>query len=220
MGWLVGKAMGWLVFRAHRHGISRHADGLVAIGATLAAYAATEVVHGYGFLAVFVCALTIRASERDDDFHEEMHDFAEQIERLLMMLLLVLFGGALANGLLDALTWTDIGIGLAILFIVRPVFGYLSLTGLSLMKRDKVLLAYLGLRGLGSVYYLAYGINHGDFGDSERLWAITGFIILTSVIVHGVTSTPLMLLIERLGGGSLQGRAAPANPPPKDEQLG
>ncbi|MFN7388051.1 cation:proton antiporter, partial [Brevundimonas sp.] len=220
MGWAVGKAMGWLFFHAHKRGLSRHADGLVAIGATFIAYAATEIVHGYGFLAVFVCALTIRASEREDDFHEEMHDFAEQIERLLMMLVLVLFGGALANGLLDALTWTDVAIGLAILFIVRPVFGYLSLIGTPLLNRDKVMLAYLGIRGLGSVYYVAYALNHGEFGDSERLWAITGFVVLTSIIVHGVTATPLMALIERLGGRSLQGRAAPANPAPRDEQLG
>lgn len=220
MGWAVGKAMGWLFFHAHKRGLSRHADGLVAIGATFIAYAATEMVHGYGFLAVFVCALTIRASEREDDFHEEMHDFAEQIERLLMMLVLVLFGGALANGLLDALTWTDVAIGLAILFIVRPVFGYLSLIGTPLLNRDKVMLAYLGIRGLGSVYYVAYALNHGTFGDSERLWAITGFVVLTSILVHGVTATPLMALIERLGGRSLQGRAAPANAAPKDEQLG
>jgi len=220
MGWAVGKAMGWLFFHAHKRGLSRHADGLVAIGATFIAYAATEIVHGYGFLAVFVCALTIRASEREDDFHEEMHDFAEQIERLLMMLVLVLFGGALANGLLDALTWTDVAIGLAILFIVRPVFGYLSLIGSPLLNRDRVMLAYLGIRGLGSVYYVAYALNHGEFGDSERLWAITGFVVLTSIIVHGVTATPLMALIERLGGRSLQGRAAPANAAPKDEQLG
>jgi len=220
MGWAVGKAMGWLFFHAHKRGLSRHADGLVAIGATFIAYAATEIVHGYGFLAVFVCALTIRASEREDDFHEEMHDFAEQIERLLMMLVLVLFGGALANGLLDALTWTDVAIGLAILFIVRPVFGYLSLIGTPLLNRDKVMLAYLGIRGLGSVYYVAYALNHGTFGDSERLWAITGFVVLTSILVHGVTATPLMALIERLGGRSLQGRAAPANAAPKDEQLG
>ncbi|MCA3719402.1 MAG: cation:proton antiporter [Brevundimonas sp.] len=220
MGWAVGKAMGWLFFHAHKRGLSRHADGLVAIGAPFIASAATEIVHGYGFLAVFVCALTIRASEREDDFHEEMHDFAEQIERLLMMLVLVLFGGALANGLLDALTWTDVAIGLAILFIVRPVFGYLSLIGSPLLNRDRVMLAYLGIRGLGSVYYVAYALNHGEFGDSERLWAITGFVVLTSILVHGVTATPLMALIERLGGRSLQGRAAPANPAPRDEQLG
>lgn len=219
MGWAVGKAMGWLIFQAHTNGISRHADGLVAIGATFIAYATAEIVHGYGFLAVFVCALTIRASEREDDFHAEMHDFAEQIERLLMMLVLVLFGGALANGLLDALTWTDALIGLTILFIVRPVVGYLALLGTPLAKRDRVLLAYLGIRGLGSVYYLAYGLNHGQFGDSERLWAITGFIILVSIVVHGISATPLMGLIERMAGRSLQGPAAPANPP-RDERLG
>jgi NhaP-type Na+/H+ or K+/H+ antiporter len=217
MGWIVGKVMGWLIFRAHRSGISRHADGLVAIGATFIAYAATELVHGYGFLAVFVCALTIRASEREDDFHEEMHDFAEQIERLLMMLLLVLFGGALANGLLDALTRTDALIGLAILFIVRPVVGYLSLIGTPLLRRDRVLLAYLGIRGLGSIYYLAYGLNHGDFGDSERLWAITGFIVLVSIVVHGVTSTPLLRLLERLGGRPWHARSAPANAPDSEQ---
>lgn len=219
MGWAVGKAMGWLIFQAHSHGISRHADGLVALGATFIAYAATEIVHGYGFLAVFVCALTIRASEREDDFHEEMHDFAEQVERLLMMLLLVLFGGALANGLLSALTWIDALVGLAVLFIVRPVAGYLSLLGSPLPRRDRIMLAWLGIRGLGSVYYLAYALSHGDFGDSERLWAITGFIVLASIVVHGVTSTPLMMLLDRLGSRSLQGRAGPANPP-REEQLG
>ncbi|WP_396595110.1 cation:proton antiporter [Brevundimonas sp. R86498] len=219
MGWAIGKAMGWVMFRAHHHGIARHADGLVAIGATFIAYAATELVHGYGFLAVFICALAIRGSEREDNFHEQMHDFAEQIERLLMMLVLVLFGGALANGLLDALTWTDALVGLAILFIVRPVVGYLSLIGSPLMRRERVMLAYLGIRGLGSVYYLAYALNHGDFGNSERLWAITGFIVLVSIIVHGITATPLMALMERLEG-PLRDRTSPANPPPRDEQPG
>ena len=57
----------------------------------------TELAHGYGFLAVFVAALALRATERHHDYHEKLHDFAEQIERLLMMVLLVLFGGALGR---------------------------------------------------------------------------------------------------------------------------
>lgn len=217
MGWAIGRAMGWLIFEAARNGLSRHADGLVAVGATLIAYALTEVVHGYGFLAVFVCALTIRAAEREDDFHAEMHDFAEQIERLIMMLLLVLFGGALANGLLDSLGWSDALIGLAILFIVRPLAGWLSMIGSPLPRRDRLLMSWLGIRGLGSVYYVAYALNHADFGGSERLWAITGFVILVSIVVHGITATPLMALIERLARASppLQPHGPPANPPAK-----
>lgn len=200
MGVVVGWAMGWLIFRSPKHGLSRHADGLVAVGATFIAYAATELVHGYGFVAVFVCALTIRTRERQHDFHEEMHDFAEQIERLLMMLVLVLFGGALANGLLEALTWRDMLIGLGMVLVVRPLAGLLSLIGSPLPRRDRVALSWFGIRGLGSVYYLAYALNHADFGVSERLWAIVGFIILVSIVVHGVSAAPVMRLIERMGG--------------------
>ena len=195
-GLLIGKVFGHLLFRSRR-GLSKLGDGLIALAATLITYTLAEMIHGYGFLAVFVCAVTIRASERDHDFHQEMHDFSDQIERLLMMLLLVLFGGALANGLLSSLTWTDALIGLAVVFVVRPIAGLLAMIGSGQPWRERLLLAFLGIRGVGSVYYLAYGINHGDFGDSERLWAVVGFIILVSILVHGVTATPLLARLAR-----------------------
>ena len=195
-GWLIGATLGYLLFRSRR-GLSKLADGLIALAATLIAYSLTEIIHGYGFLAVFVCAVTIRASERDHDFHQEMHDFSDQIERLLMMLLLVLFGGALANGLLAALTWSDALIGLAVVFVVRPVAGMIAMLGSGQPMRERLLLAFLGIRGVGSIYYVAYGLNHGDFGDSERLWAVVGFIILVSILVHGVTATPLLERLTR-----------------------
>jgi sodium/hydrogen antiporter len=194
VGMLCGFGFARLIFRA---GGTRFGDGLVALAATLVAYAAAELAHGYGFLAVFVCALTIRAGERDHQFHQEMHDFSDQIERLLMMLLLVLFGGALANGLLASLTWTDALVGLAVVFVVRPVAGLIAMIGSGQPMRERLLLAFLGIRGVGSVYYVAYGLNHGDFGDSERLWAIVGFIILVSILVHGVTAAPLLQRLSR-----------------------
>lgn len=197
VGLLSGWAFALLIFRNDRSVGARFGDGLVALAATLVAYAAAELAHGYGFLAVFICALTIRARERDHDFHQEMHDFSDQIERLLMMLLLVLFGGALANGLLVSLTWRDALIGLAVVFVVRPVAGLVAMAGSDQPWRERLLLAFLGIRGVGSVYYVAYGLNHGDFGDSERLWAIVGFIILVSILVHGVTAAPLLARLAR-----------------------
>ena len=190
-GLLIGKVLGHLLFRSRR-GLSKLADGLIALAATLITYALAEMINGYGFLAVFVCAVMIRGSERDHEFHQEMHDFSDQIERLLMMLLLVLFGGALANGLLASLTWADALIGIAVVFVVRPVAGLIAMAGSGHPWRERLLLAFLRIRGVGSVYYIAYGINHGDFGSSERLWAVVGFIILLSIIVHGVTATPLL----------------------------
>ena len=197
MGLLVGRAMGFLIFSSRRGGLSRHGDGLVALAATLIAYAATEMAHGYGFLAVFVCALTIRASERHHEFHEELHHFSDQVERLLMLLLLVLFGGALARGLLDALTLQDALVCLAILLLVRPLAGMLAMAGSPHPPRERWLLAFLGIRGIGSMYYVAYGINHGSFGDSERLWAAVGFLVLASIVIHGLSSDALLRRLAR-----------------------
>jgi sodium/hydrogen antiporter len=98
-GWL--RAFGWLTFRVpNRAGLSRTGEGFVALGITFLAYGLTELAQGYGFLAAFVAALAVRAAERQHAYRERLHDFADQTERLLMMALLVLFGGALAGGLL------------------------------------------------------------------------------------------------------------------------
>jgi NhaP-type Na+/H+ or K+/H+ antiporter len=197
VGWLVGRLLGWLTFGRLHTRLSGTGDGLVALGATLVAYAATELAHGYGFLAVFVAALALRARERDHAYHEQLHDFAEQVERLLMMLVLVLFGGAIVTGLFAPLRWPDVLAALAILFVVRPVAGWIGFLGSNLPGRDRALMSFLGIRGLGSFYYLAYGINHGQFGVSDRVWALTGLIVLFSILIHGVTATPLMRLIDR-----------------------
>ena len=200
VGYLAGRGLGFLIFHSQKAGLSRLGDGLVALAATFLAYALAELAHGYGFLAVFICGLTIWAWERDNDFHKEMHDFSDQFERLLMMLLLVLFGGALANGLLDALTWTDAAIGLVILLVVRPVAGLIAMAGSPQPWRERLLMAFLGIRGIGSIYYVAYAINHGDFGNSERLWAIVGFIILASILIHGVSASPMLMRLARRRG--------------------
>lgn len=197
VGFLVGRWLGWLAFSIPHVRLSGTGDGLVALGATLVAYAVTEAAHGYGFLAVFISALTLRSRERDHEYHEALHDFAEQVERLLMMLVLVLFGGALAYGLLAPLTWREWAAAGAILFVIRPMAGLVAMVGSGLPLRDQMLISFLGIRGIGSFYYVAYGLNHADFGSSERLWAITGLIVLGSILIHGVTATPLMHWIDR-----------------------
>ena len=197
VGWLMGRGLGWLTFGRSGSKLSGTRDGLVAIGATLVAYASAEICQGYGFLAVFVAALVLRDSERNHEYHEALHDFSEQIERVLMMLVLVLFGGAIATGLFASLTSIDCLAALVIVLLVRPLAGWLALTGSGLPVRERGLIAFFGIRGIGSFYYIAYGVNHGEFGSSERLWAITGLVVLLSVVVHGITATPAMRWLDR-----------------------
>ncbi len=200
-GWLIGRVFGWLTFRIPSDSkLASTGDGLIAIAATFIAYGVTEMLHCYGFLAVFVTALTLRHAHREHAFQREMHDVTEQVERLAMMVLLLLFGGALVSGLLKGLTLVDIGLAVAIILLVRPLAGLVGLTGLKIERGEKLTLAFFGIRGVGSMYYIAYALNGAPFPQAERLWAIVGLVILISILLHGLTVTPIMRSLDRSQG--------------------
>ena len=214
-GWLVGRLFGWLTFRIPAESkLASTGDGLIAIAATFVSYGLTEMVHCYGFLAVFVTALTLRHAHRQHDFQREMHDVTEQVERLAMMILLLLFGGALVSGLLAALRPIDILLALVCLLVVRPLAGLAGLMGLKAERHEKLTLAFFGIRGVGSIYYVAYALNHAAFPQSDRLWAIVGLVILLSILLHGLTVTPVMRRLDRRLGRDPDAPEREAIPPP------
>ncbi|MBW6426093.1 cation:proton antiporter [Rhizobium sp. XQZ8] len=195
-GWVVGKVFGWVTFKMPGDTLAKTGDGLVAIAATFVSYGVSEILHCYGFFAVFVTALTLRNTHRDHDFQRDMHDITEQIERITMMLLLLAFGGAIVNGLLSGVGWTDILAVVLILLVVRPFTALLGLIGGQATAGEKVTIAFFGIRGVGSFYYLAYGINHGNFQDIDRLWVILSLVVLVSILTHGLTVTPAMRWLD------------------------
>ncbi|MBX9880380.1 MAG: cation:proton antiporter [Sphingomonas sp.] len=200
-GGVIGWAFGWLTFHMPAETkLAQTGDGLIALAVTLITYAVTEMIEGYGFLAVFVAALTLRHAHRDHDFNHQLHNVAEQIERLAMMLVLLLFGGALVSGLLAPLTLMDWLAALAIILFVRPASGLIAMIGLRADWTEKLTLAFFGIRGVGSFYYLAYGLNHLPLAEGGRLWAIVGLVALLSILLHGLTVTPVMRSIDRRQG--------------------
>lgn len=201
IGWVVGWAFGWLTFHipvGARLATTR--DGFIVLAATFVSYAVSEILHCYGFLAVFITALAFRHADRDHDFHVEMHDFIEQIERMAMMVVLVLFGGALASGLLAGLKPLDVLAAVIIVLVVRPLAGMIGFIGWKRPLREKLILAFFGIRGVGSFYYLAYGLNAAPFHEGDRLWALVGLICLMSILLHGITVTPVMRRFDRSQG--------------------
>ncbi|GAB3839984.1 cation:proton antiporter [Hymenobacter jeollabukensis] len=200
-GWLAGKVLSFLIFDLpHRIRINPEAYGFVALAVTLTAYGATELLHGYGFLAVFVAAVTLRAHERSHEYHTEMHEFTDQLERLLIVVILILFGGALVRGLLAPLTLGGAALGLFLLLVLRPVGGILTLGRSHLSWPERLVISFFGIRGIGSFFYLAYALNEHFFPDARQLWAITGFTVLTSIILHGALATPVMDWLDRRSG--------------------
>lgn len=197
MGWGVGKLLAFATFRVpNRAKLSRTGDGFVSLGITLVAYGLTELVAGYGFVAVFVSAVALRDAERSSRYHETLHGFIEQTERLLMMIMLVLFGGTLAHGLLYPLTGAAMLAAAVILFVVRPVAGMLGLWGTAMPAGERLAIGFFGIRGMGSFYYVAFALNAADFGRPNELWAVTGFVVLLSILVHGTSVTPVMRRLD------------------------
>ncbi len=200
IGLLAGRCLGYLIFRLPESArLSRSGDGFAVLGVTCLTYGLTELVHGYGFLAVFIAALALRASEREHDYHADLHSFAEQVERLVMMVLLVCFGLAMAEGtIFGTLNWPVVAVAVAILLVVRPVTAGISLIGARLQRREATVIAFFGVRGLGSFYYLAFALGVADFEQPRVLWVTVCLVVLMSVVLHGVTVTPVMRLMDRM----------------------
>jgi len=175
-----GKLLAWVFFSSRLKDVrlAQHSEGFVALAATFLAYGVAELIEGYGFVAVFVCAVAIRATEHTHGYHRVLHSYVEQLERLMTVIVLVLFGGAIARGLLSGIGWSEVLVALAFLLVVRPLAGWIGLAGGRTGRRERIAIAFFGIRGIGSLYYLAYALGEGAFsGQSERLWAIVGLVV-------------------------------------------
>lgn len=204
VGFVCGAALGWvlgkILFVIPRS--SPLADtnaGGVAIAGIIATYGLTELVEGYGFLAVFIMALWLRHEESDHEFHASLHEFSEVIEHTLTAILLVSLGVAIP------LLWQylDCRAALAIaafIFVIRPIAGWISLTRMRFSSRERATVAFYGVRGIGSIFYLAYAIGKADFADANRLWAIVAFTILASTIIHGLSTGYIVKRISKANG--------------------
>ena len=206
-GYAVGRAGGWYVFERttetdqdHQAGGEEDGEtneGLVVMGTLLAAYGLAEAVEGYGFLAVFVGAMTARQCESGSDYHVISHHFVDQLEQVVLVGMLLGFGGLLASGILSALTVPAALLGLVVIFVVRPLAGIAGQLRCPLPWPGRWAIAFLGIRGMGTLYYLAYGQTHAAFEDLDVLWATASFVILASIVIHGVTAEPIMRRLER-----------------------
>lgn len=190
---LLGLAFGgvgaYLMGRADRaFTIRREYQALYGIGLVLAVYAAAQTLGGDGFLAAFFAgfAITIFNVSLCDCFV----DYGEVTSEMMMLLAFVLFGAVLSSllGTIDVLP--AFVLALVALFVVRPAALMLVLQRAKMSNLARAFIGWFGPRGLNSLL-LALLVVQADAPDSERLLAITGVVVLTSVIAHGVTATPL-----------------------------
>ena len=197
LGAVVGWGLGQLLFRVpSRSDLAETGTGILALAAVLLAYGMVEIAEGYGFIAAFAAGVAVRRVERQHPYHKRLHSYSEALETAVTGLLLVLLGAAMP-GLWPYLTWQNSVIGFGLILVIRPLAGFLGLIGSELETHERAVVAFYGVRGIGSVYYLGYAATHVDFVNIEELWAVATFTIFASTIIHGLTASETVRVLVR-----------------------
>ncbi len=191
LGWLIGRILfAWPTGNA----LSGSSSGIIALAGTLATYGLTELVEGYGFIAAFVAGVMIRRIETHHEFHSALHDFATTTEQTITTVILFALGAVLVS-LLAYFSVANLMLVLILVLFVRPIIAWASLWSTGFTRKGRMVTAFYGVRGIGSLYYLSYVGSHARTTDNTQLWLITALVIITSAIVHGLTAG---LAVERV----------------------
>jgi NhaP-type Na+/H+ or K+/H+ antiporter len=224
LGTLVGRLV---LFLRKEHKEAFGLDDFLALGLIGVSYGAALLIHSYGFLAVFAAGLALRRIERlstpgDEEAPPDLQEMAvagsaeeiatdpekapaymaqavlgfnEQVERIFEVGVVLLVGGMLSWRFLpkEALWFIPV-----LFLVVRPLAVLAGLAGARLPRLDKRMIAWFGIRGIGSIYYLMYAVEHGlDPRLSELLTGLTLTTVAASILIHGISVTPLMKLSEK-----------------------
>jgi NhaP-type Na+/H+ or K+/H+ antiporter len=218
LGTLVGRLVLYLR-KTHREAVGL--DDFLALGLIALSYGVALLVMGYGFLSVFAAGLALRRIERTAAAGDEPPDevlaaatspdaeklatdpekapaymaqaalgFTEQLERIGEAAVVLLLGGMLSWAFLprEAIWFLPL-----LFFVIRPAAVYAGTMGAGATPAQRRLIAWFGIRGIGSVYYLTYAMQHGlPEALGRTLAALVLAAVAVSVVVHGISVTPLM----------------------------
>ncbi len=123
----------------------------------------------------------------------EIISFGDTAEHLLEVMLVVLVGICLAI----YWDWRAVPLALALFFVIRPVAALLFLIKSPTGRVQRLMMGWFGIRGIGSLYYLSYALNHGLNDYIADIVGITLSVVALSILIHGVSSQPILDFYER-----------------------
>ncbi len=207
LGVACGRGIGHIMQRKLHEGTSTEWDELLYIGAIALTDGLAVVLHASPFLAVFAAGATLlrpHPAHRPDDevkeYGQQLQAFGARCERLVEVLMVLLIGACLAH-----VRWSLLIVLFAVLmlFLVRPLSVLLSLpflkwSGSTMSNMQYGLIAWLGIRGVGTMFYLTLALESGVSGvEAQLLLSASLAAIALSIALHGVSTTPLMNAYQR-----------------------
>jgi NhaP-type Na+/H+ or K+/H+ antiporter len=212
IGTLLGAGIGKVVtYLRTRHEETETYDDFLALGLVGLSYGLTVLLHAYGFLAVFAAGLALRKRERRESHHLQsmqapshesfridnvsghmalgVLEFNEQMERLGELSVVICLGAMVSQEHFSAVGFY---VALFLLIVARPLS---VLLGIRTHKHShKILISWFGIRGIGSIYYLAFALEQGLNGNlAQKITEITLTVVVVSILLHGLSAAPLMI---------------------------
>src|SRR3954453_8464420 len=195
LGLLTGAAVGFLAARlmprgtALGHEISAHDKALFALGTGFAAYGAAVLQpQANGFIAVFVCAITLGILR--PDIRECFERRSEDVIELVKLGIFVVFGALLTTDVLFKDGWAAVAIAAFTLVVARPVAVFTALAGTRQVGRDgKAFMAWFGPKGVATMTFSLFVLSSAAT-EAGRIFGIAALAVLISIVVHGITDQP------------------------------
>ncbi len=215
IGAALGTAAGRLVVHLRsRHGHASGLDEFLGLGLIGMAYGLAQVSLASGFLAVFAAGLALQRvrelpvepvppepgdrpgadgdprSRHAGDMRDSVQSFNEQLEKVAELALVLMVGAMLSYAPLPPAVWWFVPL---LLLVLRPLSVLAAVPGEDLSRPQQTMLAWFGIRGIGSVFYLLFALRHGVAEPiAQTLVSLTLWTVATSIVVHGITAQPLM----------------------------
>jgi NhaP-type Na+/H+ or K+/H+ antiporter len=190
-GLVLGLVASWLMPRGRGivgAGIPDHHKSLYVLGVAFATYGVTVAEpSGNGFIAVFVCAITlgIRRSDLAHTFAERASDIVE----IVKLGIFVVFGALLTFSGLFNDGWAAVGIVAFTLLLARPIAIWIALAGTRLDTATKAFMAWFGPKGVATMTFSIFVLGQG-IAEGERIFDLAALVVFCSILAHGLTDTP------------------------------
>jgi NhaP-type Na+/H+ or K+/H+ antiporter len=202
-------------------------EGFFALGLIELSYGAAQLLHTFGFLAVFAAGVAMRRAEHratgarspqdaigaidssdvaataahPDKAHAYMAEsvlgFTIELERIAEMAMMIMVGNLLSTLPGPLFTWRSVALVAVLFIVVRPLAVELALLGSRAKPMERRMMSWFGIRGIGTVYYLAYALENGRADDIAPLAPYALAVVTASVFVHGMSAMPLMRTYRR-----------------------
>jgi NhaP-type Na+/H+ or K+/H+ antiporter len=190
VGVAIGIALGVIGGRLHSRlpggGITARYEGIYAVGFGLAAFGLADVTFGNGLIAAFVAGIALAREEHD--VPDSFVAFAENVSSIFQVITFFLFGALIvATGYHEPI-WGLLAFIPFALLIARPVAVLAALPGTRLPRSQKLFIAWFGPKGVASMLF-ALLVLDAPVGEGDLVFDIAAFVILGSIIAHGLTDT-------------------------------